>query len=320
MTENILITGGAGFIGSHLAEKLVKEGHKVKVIDDFSNSTVNNIRGLLNYPNFKLIKGDIRDYSLIKEISNNIDTIYHLAAQIHVDKSITESRSTQEINYFGTLNMLEAMREHDIEKFIFASSSEVYGSAQYSPMDEKHPLDAQSPYAASKAGADRLCYSYFKTYGMDITVVRNFNTYGPKQKDGGYGSAISIFIRRVLNNQPPIIYGDGTQSRDYMYIKDAITAYTLVKENKKKLAGEVINFGTGKDHTILDISNRIIKLCGKDNLKPVHIEQRPGEVQKLCADTKKVRSLLGFKPEYDLEKGLKEYINWFKTYKDIGWN
>ncbi len=320
MTENILITGGAGFIGSHLAEKLLKEGHKVKIIDDFSNSTVNNIRGLLNYRKFKLIKGDIRDYKLIKEITSNIDTIYHLAAQIHVDKSITESRATQEINYFGTLNMLEAMREHDIEKFVFASSSEVYGGAQYSPMDEKHPLDAQSPYAASKAGADRLCYSYFKTYGHDITIVRNFNTFGPKQKDSGYGGAISIFIRRVLNNQPPIIYGDGTQSRDYMYIKDAIEAYMLVKENKKKLAGEIINFGTGKDYTILDIANKIIRLCNKEKeLKPAHIEPRPGEVQKLCADTTKVKKL-GFKPEYDLEKGLKEYIDWFKTYKDIGWN
>ncbi len=320
MTENILITGGAGFIGSHLAEKLVKEGNKVKVIDDFSNSTVNNIRGLLNYPNFKLIKGDIRDYKLIKENTQNIDTIYHLAAQIHVDKSITESRATQEINYFGTLNMLEAMREHDIEKFIFASSSEVYGSAQKNLMDETHPLDAQSPYAASKAGADRLCYSYFKTYSQNITIIRNFNTYGPKQKDGGYGSAISIFIRRTLNNQPPIIYGDGTQSRDYMYIKDAIQAYTLIKENKKTLAGEIINFGTGKDYTMLDIANRIISLCKKDNLKPAHIEPRPGEVQRLCADTAKVKNLLNFKPEYNLEKGLKEYIDWFKTYKDIGWN
>ena len=184
-----------------------------------------NVRQLLNYRNFKLIKGDIRDFDLLEKIMRDVDVVFNLAAQIHVDRSYIEPVLTYEVNVRGTQNILEVARLHDAKKVIHASSSEIYGSAQYIPIDEKHPLNAPHPYGASKVAADRMCHAYIQTYGMDISIMRLFNIFGPRQRDIGYGGVISIFTRRVLNNMPPIIYGDGQQTRDYTYIDDAIRAY-----------------------------------------------------------------------------------------------
>jgi len=299
---------------------MLKQGHEVVILDDFSNGNVNNIRHLLSNRNFKLVKGDIRDYELMRRMTTNVDVIFHLAAKIHVDESIIDPETTTSVNIGGTLNVLRSCRENDVKRLIFASSSEVYGSAEYVPMDEKHPLNPASPYAASKAAADRLCFSYYKTYDLNVTIIRNFNTFGPRQKSTGYGGAIAIFIRRALNDSPPIIYGNGTQTRDYLYIDDAVFAYSLVLENDN-LAGEVINFGTGEDTRIKDVAELIIKLTGKENeLSPKYVAPRPGEVMQLCADITKAKNMLGFKPKYTLEKGLKEYISWFEKYKFEEWS
>ena len=284
------------------------------------NGDLTNIRSLLNYKNFKLITGDVRNFDLLEKIGNNVDVIFHLAAQIHTDRSVIEPKLTYEINVIGTLNILELARRYDVQKVIHASTSEVYGSAQYSPMDEKHPLEAPHPYGASKIAADRACFAYNRTYGMNVNIVRCFNIFGPRQKDYGYGGAISIFIRRVLSNLPPIIYGDGTQTRDYMYVKDAVQAFDLVFNADKKIAGKPINFGTGKDIQIKDLARLIIKLCGKEGqLNPVYISPRPGEVVKLCADFSLANRLLGFQPKYTLEQGLKELIEWYKDYRFEQW-
>ena len=314
----ILITGGAGFIGSHLCEKYTKEGHTVLCLDNFMNGNLINIRHLLNYRNFKLINGDIRDFDLLEKIMRDVDVVFHLAAQIHVDRSIIEPKLTYEINVLGTQNILEVARMYDVEKIIHASTSEVYGSAQYAPMDEKHPLNAPHPYGASKIAADRMCYSYIQTYGMNICIMRPFNIFGPKQKDSGYGGVISLFTKRVLSNMPPIIYGDGEQTRDYTYIDDIVDAYDLILNNKP--IREPINFGTGKEIKIIDLANKIIELCGKrGNIKPVHVEPRPGEVQRLIADISKAKEILGWEPNYTIEEGLKKFIDWYKSFRYEEW-
>jgi UDP-glucose 4-epimerase len=216
----LLITGGAGFIGSHLCEKYVKEGHTVICLDDFMSGNLTNIRHLLDYRNFKLVKGDIRNFDLLEKVMQDVDVVFHLAAQIHVDRSYIEPKLTYEVNVIGTQNVLEVARIHDAKRVIHASTSEVYGSAQHVPIDEHHPLNAPHPYGASKIAGDRMCYAYIKTYGMDISILRLFNVFGPRQRDFGYGGVISIFTRRVLSNIPPIIYGNGLQTRDYTYIAD----------------------------------------------------------------------------------------------------
>lgn len=310
----MLITGGAGFIGSHLCDKYTKEGHTVLCLDNFMSGNLVNIRHLLDCRNFKLIKGDIRDFDLLEKAMRDVDAVFHLAAQIHVDRSYIEPKLTYEVNVMGTQNILEAARICDAKRILYASSSEVYGSAQYSPIDEKHPLNAPHPYGASKIAADRMCYAYMQTYGMNISILRPFNIFGPHQRDVGYGGVISIFTRRILKDMPPIIYGDGRQTRDYTYIEDAVRAYDAVLNYNEPLI-EPINFGTGREVSIQDLANMLIKLSGKKGaIKPVHVEPRIGEVKRLIADTTRAKTLLGWEPNCRLEEGLEKFVQWYRNY------
>jgi UDP-glucose 4-epimerase len=309
----ILITGGAGFIGSYLCEKYTKEGHTVLCLDNFLSGNLLNVRHLLGYRNFKLIEGDIRNFDLLERISRDLDVIFHLAAQIHVDRSYVEPRLTFETNVMGTQNVLEIARIFDVKKVIHTSTSEVYGSAQYVPIDEKHPLDAPHPYGASKIAADRMCHAYVTTYGMDISIPRFFNIFGPRQRDIGYGGVISIFTRRVLNNMPPVIYGDGRQTRDYTYVEDAVRAFDLILNHESRL--DPVNIGTGKEVSIIDLANMIIELCGKKGkTKPVNVEPRIGEVKKLIADTTRAKKILGWEPKYKLRDGLRAFVQWYRQF------
>ncbi|MFC1942403.1 dTDP-glucose 4,6-dehydratase [Chloroflexota bacterium] len=310
----MLITGGAGFVGSHLCDKYTGEGHTVLCLDNFMNGDLVNVRHLLDKRNFKLIKGDIRDYDLLEKIMRDVDVVFHLAAQIHVDRSYIEPRLTYDVNVMGTQNILEAARLHDVGRIIHASTSEVYGSAQYCPIDEKHPLNAPHPYGASKIAADRMCYAYIQTYGMNISIVRLFNIFGPRQRDIGYGGVISIFTRRILKGMPPIIFGDGQQKRDYTYVDDAVRAYDMVLKHEEPI-NEPINFGSGREETIIDLADMIINFGGKKGeIKPVHIEPRIGEVRQLIANADRAKELLGWETKCKLEDGLQNFVEWYKDY------
>lgn len=319
----ILITGGAGFIGSHLCDKYISDGHSVICLDNFMSGNLTNIRHLLDSRKFKLVKGDIRNFELVEKLMRDIDVVFHMAAQIHVDRSYIEPGLTYEVNVMGTQNILEVAKMHDIKRIIYASSSEVYGSARHVPINEDHPLNAPHPYGASKIAADRMCYAYMQTYGMNISIVRAFNVFGQRQRDLGYGGVISIFTRKVLSGMPPIIFGDGTQTRDYTYIEDIVKAYDAVLKYNEPLA-DPINFGGGKEISILDLANKIIEICGlKDKIKPVCIEPRIGEVKRLIADATKAKNLFGWKPQISLEEGLRSFIGWYKNYgfeERIGFN
>ncbi len=316
----VLITGGAGFIGSHLCERYTKEGHTVLCLDNFLNGNLANIRHLLNHKNFKLLNIDVRDFDSLEKIIQGVDTVFHLAAQIHVDRSLIEPQLTYEINVLGTQNVLEVSRRHDVEKIICVSSSEVYGSAQTVPMKEDHPLNAPHPYGASKIAADRMCYSYTKTYQMNITTVRPFNTFGPKQKDTGYGGVISIFVKRALSGLLPIIYGDGNQTRDYTFVTDLVEAFDLILKHTEPIP-EPINIGSSREIKIIDLANMIIDLTGQNGkIKPVSVEPRPGEVDRLCADSSKAKELLGWKPKHSLKDGLTKLVDWYKYYKSEEWS
>lgn len=311
----LLITGGAGFIGSHLCDKYTKEGHNVLCLDNFMSGNLMNIKHLLDYRNFKLIKGDIRDFNSLEKIMRDVDVVFHLAAQIHVDRSYIEPQLTYEVNVIGTQNILEVARIYDAKRVIYASTSEVYGSAQYVPIDERHPLNAPHPYGASKIAADRMCYAYMQTYGMNISILRLFNIFGPRQRDIGYGGVISIFARRVLSNMSPIIFGDGLQTRDYTYIEDAIRAYDLLLKHDEPIT-EPINFGSGREVSILDLANMVIEFCGEEgNIKPIHVEPRIGEVQRLIADATKAQKILGWDSKYNFEEGLREFVQWYRNYR-----
>ncbi len=280
-------------------------------LDNFLSGNLNHVRHLLDCRNFKLIKGDVRDEALLEKVMRDVEVVFHLAAQIHVDRSYVEPRLTWDINVMGTQNMLEAARMHDVRKVLLASSSEVYGSALYAPIDEKHPLNAPHPYGASKIAADRMAHAYTMTYGMDIAIMRLFNVYGPRQRDLGYGGVISIFTRRVLGGVPPMIYGNGVQTRDYTYVSDAVRAYDAALAYEGILDGPV-NFGAGKEISILALAEMIIESCGKEPaVRPFHVDARIGEVTRLIADATRARDLLGWEPTVDLTDGLRAFVDWY---------
>jgi UDP-glucose 4-epimerase len=311
----ILITGAAGFLGSHLSEKFVNEGNVVYGLDNLMNGNFNNIRTISHKSNFKFIQDDICHNEAYSKLPTDFDAIIHLAAQIHVDRSIVDPQETFKINVEGTLKILEFARINDIEKILFASTSEVYGSAQYVPMDENHPLLAKHPYGVSKVAADRLCYSYNETYNLGVDIVRCFNFFGPRQKDIGFGSVIGIFINRVIRNKPPIIYGDGNQTRDYMFVKDAVSAYDKVLKATGNVGRNGINFGTGQEITLNKIAELVIRHAADNkDLKAVYADARPVEVDRFFADTSKASKLLGFKPGVDFEQGLALTVDWYKNY------
>jgi len=300
MIKKILITGAAGFIGSHLFKHLSKKGCNVIGLDNFDRPCGAKI---------KCIKGDVRDFGLVDRLIKNVDVVYHLAAQINVDRSYKQKKLTFDTNVTGTRNILEACKKYN-KKMIFASTSEVYGTAQTKLISEDHPLNPQSPYALSKKIAETLCKKYAKECQVKVVILRNFNTYGPYQNMNFYGAVIPVFLKRVLNNQQPEVYLPGTQTRDFMYIEDAIRAYDVAA--KKAPVGEPINFGTGKEISIFNLATTIIKLAGS-KLKPIYIKGRPNEVMRLRADISKAKRL-GFTPKVSLKEGLKKYQKWLKAF------
>jgi len=295
----ILITGNLGFIGSHLHKKLLAQGHDVKGVDNASHPCGQNVP--YNY-------ADVRYYSSVYKLVDWADVIFHLAAQINVDKSIDQAEETVAVNVTGTVNVLDAITKLD-KKMIYASSSEIYGSSLSEIMNEDHALNPHSPYGASKAGADRLCKSYFTTYGTKVVIQRNFNVFGEYQNSDIYGAVIPKFISRALKNEPIEIFGDGTQERDFMYIQDALTAYEFSLKNE--LWGEEINFGTGVTISINQLAEMIIKIIGSSS-DIVHTAARPGEIKRLCAGIEKAKKF-GFQPQTDFERDLTKYINWLKN-------
>ena len=317
LVEKILVTGCAGFVGTHLYRYLTRKGYEVTGVDNFS-FPIKDWHKVCKH----IIQWDVAGlYKVMAEgrevlalpFKEKFDCLIHLAAQISVDYSLEEPWSSLHNNIVGTLNMLEYCRLTDTP-MVYASSCEVLGSNQYpdKPMDENHPYNPASPYGYSKLIGELLCKSYYNTYGLKVNIMRPFNIYGPYQRESDYGGAIAKFTRRALNNQPPEIYGDGKQSRDYTWIGDIVRAYELAI--KADFKGEPINFGSGREITVNKLAELILELTGKTHLKPVHVAPRPNEVRRSWCDPSKAFKVLGWKAEVSIEEGLKRYVNWRKRY------
>lgn len=315
----ILITGVAGFKASHLSKKYVDDGHYVIGLDNLCNGNLVNIRSLIGKPNFRFVHGDIRDKELVDKLMVGVDAVLHLAAIINADQSFVEPRLCFDVNQMGTLTLLESARLYANQnvRFIYASSSEVYGSAEEFPMLETHILNPCHQYGVSKLAGEKLAYSYAKVYGMNVGIARCFNCFGSHQLDSGYGGVISIFVKRVLAGLPPVIFGLGDQTRDYLFVSDAVSAYDCLLNSD--VLGP-INFGTSRNLSINKIAELVIAECGKEGvLKPVHVDGRPNEVQDLVADISKAKRLLDWSPKVSFEQGLKSYVNWTRNFKGEEW-
>ncbi len=322
-SETILVTGGAGFLGSHLVDALITK-NKVIILDDFSKGVINNIRHIRFHPNLKLVKGSIQDKAVIAKATKDVSVVFHLAAVVGVKHYVENPLRVIRTNVHGTDFLLEAALKHNVERFIFSSTSEIYGKNPRVPFKEESDRILGPPsvdrwsYSTSKAIGEHLCNAYFRQYKLPIVILRYFNVYGPRQETSEYGGVVSIFIHRVLKNQPPIVYGDGTQTRSFTYVSDSTEGTLLVATNKKAI-GETFNLGTKHETSINDLANLVIRLAGKKGLKPVHLpyEEFYGpyyeDLKRRIPDTTKAEKLLGFKPKISLREGLLKTIKWYKA-------
>lgn len=319
----IFVTGACGFIGSHLVERLVQKGHKVIALTYYnsrgSNGWLDNIdKKILNEIN--IISGDIRDYDYLSKYTKKIDVLFHLAALIGIPYSYQAPKSYIDTNIIGTHNVLSASKINNISKTIITSTSEVYGTAQQIPISESHPLNAQSPYAASKIAADQLALSFYKSYKIPITIIRPFNTYGPRQSNR---AIIPTIITQMLQNKSIVKIGNLSPSRDFTFVEDTVESFVKTL-NCKKINGEVINIGNNFQISIKQLIQIIKKDFGyefKVEIDKSRVRKKESEVFKLIANNNKAKKILGWQPKFDGVKGfklgLKKTIEWFEDPKNL---
>jgi len=313
MAKRILVTGGAGFIPSNFIHHLLaKTPYEVVSLDALTYAgNLDNLSGAMSHERLSFVHGDIRDVELVREVVSEVDVIVNAAAESHVEKSIDEgAREFVTTNVEGTQILLDAVREAPVERFILFSSSEVYGTADYAPMDEDHPLKPRSPYAATKAGADRLAYSYYVTYGLPVVIVRPFNNYGPRQHPE---KVIPRFITQALQDRELTIHGDGHASRDWLFVDDDAEAIeAIIAAPLDDVAGEVFNIATGVDISVSDIADAVLDLLGKpDDLKHF-VDERPGQVHRHIGSTEKAERVLGWHARTSFEQGLERTVAWYR--------
>ena len=313
--KKVLVTGSEGFIGSHLTERLVEMGADVTALVQYNS--FNNWGWIDTFDeeikkSINVVTGDIREYDGMKRIIKGQDVVFHLAALIAIPYSYLSPMAYVRTNVEGTTNVLEACREYDVQKIIHTSTSETYGTALYVPIDEKHPMQGQSPYSASKIGADKIAESFYKSFNMPIATIRPFNTYGPRQSAR---AVIPTIISQILSGKTEIKLGSLTPTRDFNYVKDTAEAFIKIAESDKTI-GEVINASTNHEISIGDLVKKIIKISGKDvNIMCDNERIRPenSEVNRLWGNNEKIKNLTDWKPQYSLDEGLCETIKWIEN-------
>ncbi|RJR32849.1 MAG: SDR family NAD(P)-dependent oxidoreductase [Desulfobacteraceae bacterium] len=317
--KRILVTGAGGFIGSHLTEALIRLGHQVRAFVFYHSY---NSWGWLDYsePSIKeqidFFAGDVRDPNSVRKAIADMDIVFHLAALISIPYSYSSPDSYVDTNIKGTLNVLQAARDADCERVLITSTSEVYGTAQYVPIDEKHPFQGQSPYSATKIGADRIAESFFRSFGTPVTIVRPFNTYGPRQSAR---AVIPTIISQLLSGETEIRLGSLNPTRDFNYVMDTVSAFMAIAQSSK-LTSEEVNIASEDEisigrlaHSIIDEINPEARIITDD----VRLRPESSEVQRLLGSSRKLREMTGWKPRYSLKQGLKETIEWFRVEENL---
>lgn len=317
--KNVVVTGAGGFIPSHLTEELVRRGANVKALVHYNSR---NDYGMLRLAdpqlvgNAEIALGDITDPYYVKQITKDADVVFHLAALIGIPYSYIAPEQYVNVNIKGTLNVLQAALENGVGKVVHTSTSETYGTAIYTPIDESHPLQGQSPYSASKIGADKLAESYYLSFDLPVATIRPFNTFGPRQSAR---AVIPTIISQALVKDE-IHVGSLDPVRDMTFVNDTVNGFISVATSERSV-GEVINVGTGKGHTIGDILDSVLRIVGKEDLKIIEDVQRvrpvKSEVMELICDNSKAKKLVGWEPQYTLEEGLRLTVDWFREHKNL---
>lgn len=309
----ILVTGGAGFQGSHLCEALLAQGHRITILNTLSSAAKRNVRTLSQRDDVDVVFGSVTDIELTSKTVPEHEVVFHLAANVNVDKSLQDPRSFLDTNVIGTYHILESARRSGC-RVIYASTCEVYGDghnlSEGESLDEAAELMPNSPYGASKAAADRLCYSYYRSYGLDVVIVRPFNIFGERQKSGAFGALIPILVRQALAGKDLTVFGTGAATRDYLHVSDVVRAYQLVLE-APDLKGRAVNFASGTNTSVRDIAEYV---AAKFGVRVTEGPARPGEVAHYPANTSLAASI-GFKPHIDIWAGIERYIQWAEQHR-----
>ena len=312
MSGSVVVTGCAGFIGSNLVDSLLAKGHAVVGIDNLRTGSMENLRDAQTHAAFAFYREDICGTRLKKCLPTEIDALFHLAAVSSVKLSVKDPRYVNRVNVGGTVNLLDAARKHDTRRVIFSSSAAVYGNPTAMPVTEGHPLNPVSPYAASKVAGEEYVRSFAATYGIETTVLRYFNVYGPRQQLSEYSGVVSIFVNQALSDRPITVEGDGGQSRSLVFVDDVVRA-TILSAQAPAAAGRTMNIAGNSSITIVDLA-RMIKdgVVGCDS-QIIHTPPRVGDVRESAGSTELIASVLGFKPEIALEEGISRTIDWFRS-------
>jgi UDP-glucose 4-epimerase len=306
MTLSVLVTGGAGFIGSHVVDQLVEQGYRIRVLDNLSSGSLNNIQHHVRSGEIEFIEGDIRDASAIEDSLESIDAVIHLAALVSVPLSVENPDLTFEINFKGTINLIRFSAKRSVKRFVFISSCSVCGDPQQLPVTEQTPPNPISPYAKSKLLGERYCLGFSERHLLESVVLRFFNVYGSRQTMNDYSGVITRFMDCCKQKLPLTIYGDGSQTRDFVNVKDAAAA--VLASTESKLEGEVFNVGSGEPTSISVLAKAVLELTGKD-LEIRYEKARAGDIKDSYADISKARSLLGYEPRVSLKDGLRDLID-----------
>ncbi|MFY8199039.1 MAG: NAD-dependent epimerase/dehydratase family protein [Pirellula staleyi] len=307
-SKKILVTGGAGFIGSHVVDALA--GFHVRVLDNFSTGSRSNI-DYSHDSNVEVIEGDIQDRDVVRDAMDGIDIVFHLACR-GVRHSIGNPRSSHDVNATGTLELLQAALRNRVQRFVHVSSSEVYGTARQVPMDEHHTCFPETVYGAAKLAGECYARAYHRTYGLPVVVVRPFNNFGPRSHfEGDSGEVIPRFCVWAMNQRPPTIFGDGMQTRDFIYVEDTALWLRKIAETDAAI-GKTINLGSGKEVSVNQLAEIIYKLAGCKDILPRHTAGRPGDVMRLVANTELASRLVGFRPTTSLEVGISRLLKYLR--------
>jgi UDP-glucose 4-epimerase len=309
----VAVTGGAGFIGSHVVDRLADAGHEVLVIDDFSTGREENLERQKRNGRVTVEHADVTDLDAMRKLMRGIDTVYHLAVQC-LRVSLYDPMLVHEVNATGSLNVCLAARENGVGRLVYVSSSEVYGTARRVPMREDHPLHPTTPYAASKLAGEMYAMSFAETHGLPVVVVRPFNSYGPREHhEGASGEVIPRFAMRIMHGQAPVIFGDGEQTRDFTWVED--TAVGIVRAGTcDRLLGRIVNVARGQEVSIRRIADLVLAALGQPQLGVVHDTARPGDVRRHFADIRRAQRLLDFAPTVSIEAGIPLYVEWLRTH------
>jgi UDP-glucose 4-epimerase len=308
--STVVVTGGAGFIGSELVRHLAADGTRVVVIDNLVNGKAENLAGVDG--DVTLLEEDIRRTGAFATVLRDADVVYHLAC-LGVRHSVHSPTENHDVNATGTLRLLEASREAGVPKFVCVSSSEVYGTARWAPMNEEHPTFPSTVYGGSKLAGESYARAFYRTYGYPTVVVRPFNTYGPRSHhEGDSGEVIPKFLLRCLAGKPMVIFGDGTQTRDFTYVSDSVRGIILAG-TQAAAVGATINLGSGIEVTVNELARTVASIAGRPDAEVLNDEPRPGDVLRLCADMSQARKLLGYRVNVTLAEGLEKLLAWYRA-------